>query len=104
MLEKTYMAWRNVRYRVGYSETMIGRSLLHLATFALGRIGRFSWNMVFGTSRKPKLTIHSAMKKSLSEARLMVELLPKSMSFGRMGGKPSNKGEPANKTKTKPMS
>ena len=91
---KTYMAWRNMIYREGYAETMIGETRRNLATSELEPVGRFFRNTFYGASRKYKLTIQSAMGGTLSGSLLTVELLHKATSFGRQGGKHSNKGEP----------
>ena len=89
---KTYMAWRNMLYREGYAETMLGEPHRHLATSELEHVGRFFWNSAYGTAGKYKLTIQSAMGETLSGDLLMVALLHKATSFGRQGGEPSNKG------------
>ena len=53
---KTYMAWRNMRYRAGYSETMIGAPPRHSAMSEFEHVGRFCWNSAFGTSASYVLT------------------------------------------------
>ena len=39
---ETYTAWRNMSYRAGYAETMIGGPRRHMATSGLEHVGRFS--------------------------------------------------------------
>ena len=90
------MARLNMLYRSGYAEAMIGESRRHLETSGLEHVGRFFWNLGFGASRKAKLKTQGAKEQTLSESRLMVELLPKATSFGRLGGKRSSKEHPAN--------
>ena len=79
-----------MRYKSGYTETMIRESCRHLATSELEQVGRFFWSSVFETSRQSKLSIQSAIAKTSADAILMAELLPKETSVGRQGGKQSN--------------
>ena len=94
---KTYMVWRNMIYKAGYTDTMIGAPRRHLATSKLEHGGQFSWNSVFGTFSKSKLPTRSAMGRTLYDPRLMVEPLPKATAFGRKGEKPPNAWGPEGK-------
>ena len=96
-----YRIWRNMIYTVGYAETMIGEPHRHLATSELEQAGRYFWNLVFGTSRKDMRSIQSAMRETLTDYRLLVDLLHKSVPFGRTADNQSRTGD-AEKKRTKP--
>ena len=89
---RTYSIWRNMIYRAGYAETMIGEPRRHLATSELQLADQYFCNLVWETAIVDKFPARNAMGRSLTDYRLMVELLPKSDPLGRPSGKPSISG------------
>ena len=79
------MAWRNMIYKEGYAETTIGDRRRHSTTSELEQVGRYVRNTIFETSRESKTINPKRNGDTLKGHRLMVELLPKSASFGRQG-------------------
>ena len=98
---KTYKIWRNLLYEAGYAATLISGSNRHLDIHGLETVGRYFWGVVFGKSSQKNISAQNATESCLNDPRLMVELLPDTVSLSRPG--PSGSDEPdTNKRRQNP--
>ena len=58
---KTYMAWRNMLYAAGYSDTPIVGDMRHLSTSELEQIERYFRGVVSETPRKNRIVVANAI-------------------------------------------
>ena len=75
LLGGAYMIWNNAIYAAGYGETLIGCDRGHLATSELEQIDQYFWHLVFETPISQRITVSHAMETSLTNPRIMAELL-----------------------------
>ena len=79
---RAYRIWHNMIYRAGYAETMIGEPRRRLDTPGLEQADQYFWNLVFESPIKDKMSVRKSTGRSLNDPRLMIEMLPKALSFG----------------------
>ena len=89
-------------YREDYAETMLGEHHRHLAIRELDLADQYFWNLFFETNRKDKLAVRNSTNLCLKDPILMVEMMPKSVSSGHPGERPSSSADPPLRKHTKP--
>ena len=91
---KTYRVWRNHLYKEVYEDTLLGAANRHSAIAELETTDRYFADSFFETSSRQKIPTRNAIRKCFFGSMLLLELMPKPVSFNRpapSGGEPGPK-------------